>query len=160
VAITVGTFRENIHAFVEAFNADDLDKVMTMFSEDAQYEPGDGNVWQGKAAIRAAFAPQFDRAFGKMRFDVLDTVVDEATRKLALTWICRHDLHGAKLSTFSRRLQRLAVGFLYGPTFGWHGVDVFVFDAMGQIMSKRSFANYGTRPQLRKDLGVPLIKAS
>lgn len=32
----------------DAFNANDLDRVMTFFSKDAVYEPGSGRTYRGK----------------------------------------------------------------------------------------------------------------
>ncbi len=48
---------ETISKYMHAFNANDLDRVMTFFSDDAIYEPGDGKTHRGKAEIRAAFEP-------------------------------------------------------------------------------------------------------
>lgn len=81
-------FRARIAAFVEAFNVNDLDAVMTFFSDDAVYRPGNGQEHHGKAAIRQAFLPQFSGAYGKMRFDELDRLVDEPARKATIRWIC------------------------------------------------------------------------
>jgi hypothetical protein len=67
---------------------------MAAFAEDAEYRPGDGSIHRGKAAIRRAFAPQFAGAFGAMRFDPEDQLIDEGARKAALRWVCRHDLTG------------------------------------------------------------------
>jgi hypothetical protein len=77
--------------FVEGFNTNSLDDVMTFFADDAVYEPGDGRTHRGRAAIRAAFRPQFENAFGTMRFLVNDQVVDERARKATIRWVCQHD---------------------------------------------------------------------
>jgi ketosteroid isomerase-like protein len=83
---------ETITKFTDAFNVNDLDRVMTFFSDDAVYEPGDGKIHRGKAEIRAAFEPQFNGAFGAMRFDERDMVIDVENRKAAFRWVCRHDI--------------------------------------------------------------------
>ncbi|HEY0481611.1 MAG TPA: nuclear transport factor 2 family protein [Kofleriaceae bacterium] len=145
---------ELIDAFTDAFNRNDLDAVMAAFADDAEYRPGDGKVHRGRAAIRAAFTPQFTGAFGAMRFDPEDRLIDEAARKAALRWICRHDMSGAHGKRVSP-LFRLAIRLRHGSRVGWHGIDVFHFDPAGKITGKFTYANYG-RPRLSRDLGVPL----
>jgi hypothetical protein len=45
---------------------------------------------------------------------------------------------------------------MYGRHAGWYGTDTFHFDAAGKIVGKFSYANYGRRPHLRRDLGGAL----
>jgi ketosteroid isomerase-like protein len=137
--------------FNDAFNRGDLDAVMTFFADDAVYRPGDGQEHRGRAAIRAAFAPQFAGRFGAMRFDVEDTLIDAAAGKATTRWICRHDLGGDAGRRMSP-LFRLAIRARYGRRVGWRGVDVFHFDDRGRITGKFTYANYD-RPQLRRELG-------
>lgn len=140
--------------FTAAFNRNDLEAVMAAFAEDAEYRPGDGSIHRGRRAIRAAFEPQFAGAFGAMRFDAEDRLIDEASRKAALRWICRHDFTGAHGQRMSRWL-RLVVGVRHGTRVGWHGVDVFHFDVAGKITGKFTYASYD-RPKLERGLGVAL----
>jgi hypothetical protein len=133
---------------VDGFNTNSLDDVMTYFADDAVYEPGDGKTHRGRAAIREAFLPQFSNAFGTMRFEVHDQVIDESARKATIRWVCKHDLTTVKPS-----LQRLAFKMMFGRRAGWYGTDIFHFDAGGKIVGKFSYANYGKRPHLRRDLG-------
>ena len=79
-------------AFLDAFNRDDLDAVMAFFTDDAVYEELNGQINHGRAAIRAAFAPQFAGRFGRMRFDEDDTFIDAARGKVMSSW----DLHISK----------------------------------------------------------------
>jgi uncharacterized protein (TIGR02246 family) len=137
--------------FNDVFNRNDLDGVMTYFAEDAVYEPGDGKRHVGRAAIRRAFEPQFAGAFGAMRFDIEDQVIDEAGGKAAVRWICRHDLSGDQ----ARKMSLLFRAFLkvrFGSRLGWRGLDVFHLDAAGKIAGKFTYAHYD-RPQLRRELG-------
>jgi uncharacterized protein (TIGR02246 family) len=140
--------------FTAAFNRTDLDAVIAAFADDAEYLPGDGSVHRGRAAIRAAFAPQFSGAFGAMRFDLLDRLVDEPARKATLRWICRHDMTGAH-GTRVAPVLRWFIRARHGTRVGWQGVDVFHFDAAGKITGKYTYANY-TRPRLDRALGVAL----
>ncbi|HLK41475.1 MAG TPA: nuclear transport factor 2 family protein [Polyangiaceae bacterium] len=133
--------------FVAGFNTNRLDDVMAFFADDAVYRPGDGRELRGRVAIRRAFRPQFAGAFGAMHFDVDDAVVDETARKACIRWVCRHDF-----TATTPWVRRLVFIGLFGPRAGWHGTDVFHFDAAGKITGKFTYANY-TRPQLRRDLG-------
>jgi hypothetical protein len=139
---------EILRKFVDGFNTNSLDEVMTFFADDAVYEPGDGRTHRGRAAIRAAFAPQFANAFGTMRFVVNDQVVDERARKASIRWVCQHDF--ASMKPFVKRLLFKA---MFGRRAGWYGTDVFHFDERGKIVGKFSYANYGRRPHVRRELG-------
>ena len=144
---------ETITKFADAFNVNDLDRVMTFFSDDAVYEPGDVKTHRGKAEIRAAFEPQFDYALGAMRFDERDMVIDVENRKAAFRWVCRHDISQMKPRGLFMSLGKIVGGLVYGDKFGWHGVDVFHFDADGKIKGKFTYAWYGPRPHLQPELG-------
>jgi ketosteroid isomerase-like protein len=144
-----------IDAYMRSFNENDLDGVMTHFAEDAVYRPGNGVERVGRAAIREEFELQFSSGLGAMRFDEVDRVVDERTRKIVIRYLCRHDLAWARPRTLSLRLQRILAGALVGDRFGWEGVDVFHFDEAAKIARKFTYAGY-TRPRLEKSLGVRL----
>jgi ketosteroid isomerase-like protein len=105
--------------FTEAFNANDLDGVMAMMAEDAVYEEFTGAVSRGKAAIRAAFEPQFRGDYGTMRFESEDLFADAATGKALIRWVCR-------LQT--RR----------GPA-GWRGLDILHVED-GLVTHKLTYA--------------------
>jgi hypothetical protein len=139
---------EILKTFVDGFNTNSLDDVMAFFADDAVYEPGDGRTHRGRAAIREAFRPQFSDAFGTMRFEVTDQVIDEGARKATIRWVCKHDF--ATMKPFPKRVLFKA---LFGRRAGWYGTDIFHFDERGKIVGKFSYANYGRRPQVRRDLG-------
>jgi ketosteroid isomerase-like protein len=114
-----GTLEELVIRFTDAFNRDDLDGVMAMMAEDAVYEEFTGVVNRGKAAIRAAFVPQFRGDFGKMRFETEDLFVDAATGKTLIRWVCRLE---------TKR----------GPA-GWRGLDILHFEG-GLVKQKLTYA--------------------
>lgn len=139
---------EIIKEFVAGFNTNSLDDVMAYFADDAVYEPGNGDIHRGRDAIRNAFVPQFSNAYGTMTFIVSDQVIDERARKATIRWLCQHDM-----ATVRPMLKRWLFGALYGRRAGWYGTDTFHFDERGKITGKFSYANYGSRPQIRRDLG-------
>jgi len=144
---------DTITKFLDAFNANDLDRVMTFFSDEAVYEPGDGKTHRGKAEIRVAFEPQFNGAFGAMRFDEHDRLIDAENRKAALRWVSRHDMSHAKSRGLVMALKQMIARLFLGKRFGWQGVDVFHFDANGKIKGKFSYGWYGSRPHIQRELG-------
>ncbi len=118
---------DTINKYMDAFNANDLDTVLTFFSDDATCLPGDGKTHKGKAEIRAAFEPQFDYAFGAMRFDELDRMIDVENRKLTIRYVCRHDISQMKPRGLFMSLGKIVLRLVDGEKFGWQGVDVFHF---------------------------------
>ncbi len=146
---------DTITKFTEAFNRIDLDLVMTFFCEDAVYEPGDGKSHKGKDQIRAALEPQFSGAYGVLRFDERDRVIDVENQKAAFRWVCRHDIAHSKSKGLFMALRRLMVGLFVGSRFGWQGVDVFHFDADGKIKGKFTYGWFGNRPHIQRGLGFP-----
>jgi ketosteroid isomerase-like protein len=111
--------RELTIRFTDAFNRDDLDGVMAMMADDATYEEFTGVESRGKAAIRAAFEPQFRGDFGKIRFETEDLFVDPAASKALVRWVCRLE---------TRR----------GPA-AWRGLDILHFED-GLVKRKLTYA--------------------
>jgi ketosteroid isomerase-like protein len=105
--------------FTEAFNRDDLDGVLTFIAEDAIYDEFNGTRNRGKAAIRAAFVPQFRGDYGRIRFDAEDVMVDPEARKTLIRWRCI--------------LER------DGETREWRGLDVLHFEG-GLVTEKHTYA--------------------
>jgi ketosteroid isomerase-like protein len=105
--------------FTDAFNRDDLDAVMSFFSDDAVYDEFNGTRSRGLAAIRAAFEPQFRGDYGRIRFDAEDVFADADSGKAVIRWRC--SLQG-------------------GPVEGsWRGLDIVHVDA-GRITHKLTYA--------------------
>lgn len=105
--------------FTDAFNRNDLDTVMAFFSDDGVYDEFNGRRNRGKAAIRAAFEPQFSGAFGKMEFLEDDLFVDAETGSAMISWRCTLSIKGKPTS--------------------WRGLDLVRF-VEGCIVSKRTYA--------------------
>ncbi len=97
-------------AFLDAFNRNDLDRVMSFFTAAATYDELDGTRSTGTAAIRAAFEPQFAGKYGAMKFVEDDTFIDAEAGKVMSSWhlhIEKPDgsvvLRGLDLLTFEGR---------------------------------------------------------
>jgi ketosteroid isomerase-like protein len=105
--------------FLDAFNREDLEAVMEFFADDCVYDEFNGRRNVGKAAIRAAFVPQFSGAFGTMRFLDEDLFADAATGKVMASWRCTLLVKGAPTS--------------------WRGLDLLHF-AGGKLVQKLTYA--------------------
>ena len=81
--------------FTDAFS-DDLDSVMSFFSEDAIYDEFNGTRSRGLAAIRAAFEPQFRGDFGRVRFLAEDVFADADSGKALIRWRCTLERSGRR----------------------------------------------------------------
>jgi uncharacterized protein (TIGR02246 family) len=114
--------------FTNAFNEEDLDKVMSWFAEDGVYDEFNGVRSTGKAEIRKTFEPQFAGEFGEMRFIDDDLFVDEESQKSMVSWECT-----------------LRKGDRYG---GWRGLDLLHFRD-GKVVQKLTYAKT-ERPLLVK----------
>jgi uncharacterized protein (TIGR02246 family) len=84
--------------FMDAFNRNDLDAVMALFGDDGVYEEFNGRRNVGKAAVRAAFEPQFNGAFGEMKFLDEDLFVDPDAGKVMASWRCTLSVKGEPTS--------------------------------------------------------------
>ena len=105
--------------FLDAFNREDLDAVMGFFADDAIYDEFNGRRNLGKAAIRAAFTPQFTGAFAAMHFLDEDLFADAATGKVMASWRCTLSVKGQPTS--------------------WRGLDLLHF-ADGKLVQKLTYA--------------------
>jgi len=105
--------------FMEAFNCNDLDTVMSFFTENAVYDEFNGKKNEGKAAIRAAFTPQFSGAFGRMQFLDEDLFIDAEAGKVMASWRCTLEVKGK-------------------PT-AWRGLDLLHFQG-DKLVQKMTYA--------------------
>ena len=107
-------------AFLSAFNDNDLDTMMGFFADGGVYEEFNGTMNRGVDAVRAAFTPQFEGAFGEMKFLDEDLIVDAEAGKVMASWTCTLEVKGQ-------------------PT-AWRGLDVLTFDDGGKITHKLTYA--------------------
>ncbi|MCP3987909.1 MAG: nuclear transport factor 2 family protein [Actinomycetia bacterium] len=108
------------NGFMEAFNENDLDRMMSYFAPDgAVYDEFNGTANQGVDAIRAAFAPQFDGAFGEMKFLDEDLFLDPEADKVMVSWRCTLEVKGEPV--------------------GWRGLDLLHWDG-DKVTQKITYA--------------------
>jgi uncharacterized protein (TIGR02246 family) len=105
--------------FTDAFNRNDLDAVIAFFSDDGIYDEFNGKRNRGKAAIRAAFEPQFTGTFGDMKFLEDDIFVDAESGKAMISWRCTLSINGQSTS--------------------WRGLDLLHF-VDERVISKHTYA--------------------
>ena len=117
--MTQAELEQAVVDFTDAFNREDLDGVMALFADDAIYDEYDGRRHAGKAAIRAAFEPQFRGDFGRMRFVTEDLFADAGSGKALIRWLCTLERGGKKR--------------------GWRGLDILHFSG-GKVVEKRTYA--------------------
>ncbi|MGH7931987.1 MAG: nuclear transport factor 2 family protein [Candidatus Binataceae bacterium] len=110
---------EMTRRFVDAFNRNDLVTVMEFFAADGVYDEFNGRRNVGKAAIRAAFEPQFTGAFGKMQFLDEDLFADAESGKVMASWRCTLTVKGKPTS--------------------WRGLDLLHF-AGDKLVRKLTYA--------------------
>jgi uncharacterized protein (TIGR02246 family) len=118
--------------FTDAFNREDLDGVMALMADDAIYDEFTGVRNRGKAAIRAAFEPQFRGDYGKMRFTAEDLFVDAVAGKALIRWVCTLE---------TKR----------GPA-GWRGLDI-LHVKNGLVTEKHTYAK--AKVPLLTETGAP-----
>lgn len=75
-----------VDRFVDAFNRQNMEDVMSFFAEQAVYKDSSGKTHQGKAAISKAFVPVLDGSIGDILFDGEDRFIDEETGKVMDSW--------------------------------------------------------------------------
>jgi uncharacterized protein (TIGR02246 family) len=108
-----------VRRFTDGFNRDDLDEVMSFFTEDALYSEFNGTQNRGKEAIRKAFEPQFQGVFGEIRFHEQDIFADETEGKALISWKCTIEVDGKPQA--------------------WDGLDILHFEG-AFIKEKHTFA--------------------
>tara|TARA_Y100000588_G_scaffold365405_1_gene429986 strand:- start:354 stop:791 length:438 start_codon:yes stop_codon:yes gene_type:complete len=86
------------HDFVDAFNRQSLDDVVSYFADDAVYEDSRGGSHTGPDAIRTAFTPLVGGAMGKIRFDDEDFFAEVETDKVMASWTLNMEVEGKPVS--------------------------------------------------------------
>ncbi len=113
--------------FLDAFNRNNLDAVMAFFADDAVYDEFNGKRNVGRAAIRAAFEPQFTGRWGEMKFLDEDLFADAESGKVMASWRCTLLMKGEPASwrgldllhfRGDKLVQKLTYAKAKSPLFG------------------------------------------
>ena len=105
--------------FLDAFNRNDLDGMMAYFHPDGVYDEFNGRRNEGFDAVREAFRPQFEGAFGEMKFLDEDQFIDAETGKVLAAWRCTLEVKGEPTS--------------------WRGLDLLHFEG-DKVIYKGTYA--------------------
>ena len=84
--------------FLDAFNRADLEGMMAYFHPEGVYDEFNGRRNEGFEAVREAFRPQFEGAFGEMKFLDEDQFIDAETGKVMAAWRCTLEVKGEPTS--------------------------------------------------------------
>jgi ketosteroid isomerase-like protein len=80
--------------FMDAWARHDLDAAMACMSEDSRYDEFHEGVWEGKAAVRDGFLPQFRGDYGDIQFIEEDRFIDPEAGRMLVRWLCRFEWKG------------------------------------------------------------------
>jgi steroid delta-isomerase-like uncharacterized protein len=74
--------RDVIKSYFEAFNAGDVDGMLSLVTDDVEHHVNQGNIRHGKASF-AEFLAEMDRAYSERAEDLVIFVNDDGTRAAA-----------------------------------------------------------------------------
>ena len=81
--------RNELHDLVsdwmKSWNKHELNKVMSLFADEALFESWTGSIVQGKQKIKVAWSNWFIH-HDDFHFEIEDLVIDEKTQDVVLTW--------------------------------------------------------------------------
>lgn len=80
--------------FMDAWVRHDLDAAMACMAEESRYDEFNSKVWQGKAAVREGFLPQFRGDYGDIQFRAADRFIDAETGRMLVRWVCEFQWKG------------------------------------------------------------------
>ncbi len=116
---TRATLNRLVDAFMDAWARHDLEAAMALVAEDAIYDEFNEKLWQGKAAVREGFLPQFRGDYGDIQFNEESRFIDAETGEALIRWLC----------TFQWK----------GTDRAWRGLDILRFRD-GLIVEKLTYA--------------------
>jgi taurine dehydrogenase small subunit len=95
---TLRTTRAELEAlldcFMDAWARHDLDAAMACVAENSRYDEFNRKVWEGKAAVREGFLPQFRGDYGDIQFLEEDRFIDADAGRLLVRWVCQFEWKG------------------------------------------------------------------
>ena len=109
-----------MHGFMDTYERRDLDAMVSFLAADAVYDEFNGTRNVGVEAVREAFRPQFEGAFGDIKFVEEDLFIDAATGKVMWGWRCDLEVKGEATS--------------------WRGVSLLDWNANDRVSQIRTYA--------------------
>jgi ketosteroid isomerase-like protein len=110
------TSRADLAALVDRFFAawarHDLDAAMACVAEDAIYDEFNGKLWQGKAAVREGFLPNFRGDYGDIQFQLEDLFIDAERQEALARWLCVFEWKGARRAWRGLDILRMRDGLI------------------------------------------------
>lgn len=104
---------------MDAFNRGDLAGVVAFFDPEGVYDEFNGRRSVGLDQVRAAFRPQFEGAFGEMKFLDEDLFIDPDAGKVMASWTCTLEIEGDPVA--------------------WRGLDLIHFEG-DKVVYKGTYA--------------------
>ncbi len=84
-----------VDRFMDAWARHDLEAAMACMAEDCRYDEFNSTVWEGKAAVREGFLPQFRGDYGDIQFLEEDRFIDAEGGRMLVRWACRFPWKGS-----------------------------------------------------------------
>lgn len=78
--------RERAIEFMQKFNGDDLEEIVSSFGERGEFVDPQGESHRGKAAIRRALGEIVAATDLKTRYAVTDAIIDDSQNRAAVAW--------------------------------------------------------------------------
>ena len=75
--------------FMDAWARHDLEAAMACMAEDCRYDEFNATLWEGKAAVREGFLPQFRGDYGDIQFLEEDRFIDAEAGRMLVRWVCQ-----------------------------------------------------------------------
>lgn len=110
------TTRAELAALVDRFFAawarHDLEAAMACMADDAIYDEFNGMLWQGKAAVREGFLPNFRGDYGDIQFQLEDLFIDEEEQQALARWLCVFAWKGSRRAWRGLDILRMRDGLI------------------------------------------------
>ncbi len=103
---------ELVDRFFAAWARHDLDAAMACVAEDAIYDEFNGTLWQGKAAVREGFLPNFRGDYGDIQFRLEDLFIDVEQQEALARWLCVFEWNGTRRAWRGLDILRMRDGLI------------------------------------------------
>lgn len=109
---TRAELRALVDRFFDAWARHDLDAAMACMAEDSVYDEFNQKLWQGRAAVREGFLPQFRGDYGDIQFQVEDLFLDDEAQQALARWRCVFQWKGTRRAWRGLDILRMRDGLI------------------------------------------------